>query len=40
MKLTTHTHIVSGMRMVKVKFALEQGMKAQSGRRGMALLFL
>jgi hypothetical protein len=28
------------LRYIKVKFSLEQAMKAQRGRRGIALLFL
>jgi hypothetical protein len=33
-------HLVSELVKVKVKFTLEQAMKAHRGRRGIALLFL
>jgi hypothetical protein len=38
--LKEHRILIAGKKMVKVKFSLEQAMKAQRGSRGIALLFL
>jgi hypothetical protein len=40
MKMYLHVSIIKGKVQVKVKFTLEQAMKAQKGSRGIALLFL